>query len=124
MKKKFIIISSIIICFIGISCRHSVDFSQYPDVKYSTDVNPIIIANCTQRGCHGGADSKRFKLLTYDDVVKHCGIVNGHPEKSNLYTIIRSYSNYNRMPAASYAQLTDDQIKVIYLWIGQGAKNN
>lgn len=124
MKKIFIVIFSSLLCLITVACRHTIDFSQYPTVSYASDINPIIIANCTQSDCHGSVERRKFELLSYDDVMKHCGIVSGDPYKSKLYTIIKSFNKDNRMPIDPYPQLTDDQIKLIYLWIGQGAKNN
>jgi hypothetical protein len=124
MKKIVFVILSSVLFFIGFGCRHTIDFSQYPEVKYSTDVSPIITANCTQDGCHGSNRSKRFKLLTYDDVINHCKVISGQPEKSNLYSVVRSLNKNNRMPVDPLPQLTDNQIKTIYLWIGEGAKNN
>jgi hypothetical protein len=114
---------SIIISF-GIGCKHGIDYTQYPEIKYSTDVAPIIIANCTQDGCHGSTNSESFKLLTYDDLILHGEVKSGKPEKSKLYSVIKSLNNDIRMPVPPLAPLTDEQIKIIYLWIGQGAKNN
>jgi hypothetical protein len=120
MKQKRIFIYCLIV-LLGSACKHAVDYSSYPEVKYSTDVNPIIIANCTQSGCHGTIAPRRFDLLTYQNVANQ--VVPDKPNQSELYTVIRDIGN-NRMPTPPLPALTDDQIKTIYLWIGQGAKNN
>lgn len=52
------------------------------------------------------------------------GITAGSPENSQVYTSLKSYSEENRMPLKPYDQLSEDQILRIYVWIGQGAKNN
>lgn len=120
MKRKNIFIS----CFIVLSafaCKHSIDYSQYPEVKYSTDINPVIISNCTQSGCHGSANTSEFDLLTYEHVIKQ--VEAGKPLKSELYEVISDIGN-SRMPSPPLPALTDNEIKTIYLWIAQGAKNN
>jgi hypothetical protein len=125
MKTKSILFALALFSLIGISaCRHTVDYSQFPEVKYSTDVNPIIIANCTQSRCHGLVESERFDLLTYDNVIRHGGIVAGKPHKSNFYNVISTLNPYNIMPVPPQPALTDEQIKTVFLWIAQGAKNN
>ncbi len=124
MNRIVIVIFCMILVFGAMSCRHTVDYSQYPEVKYSTDVSPVISANCTQSGCHGSVDFRRFSLLTYDDLIQHTHVVSGKPEQSNLYSVIRTLNKNNRMPVDPLPPLTDDQIKMIYLWIAQGAKNN
>ena len=106
------------------SCRHKPNFNSLTTVKYSTDIAPIIISNCTQSSCHGNINTKKFKLLTYDDVIKHCEVNAGSPEKSKLYSVITTYNSSEIMPTQPYSQLTDKQIQKIYVWIGQGASNN
>jgi hypothetical protein len=93
-------------------------------VSYSIDIQPIIISNCTQSGCHGSAHSEEFELLSYNDLIKHTGVNAGSPETSNLYSVIRSYNSEIIMPRMPYNPLTEKQIQLIYIWIGQGALNN
>jgi hypothetical protein len=45
----------------------------------------------------------------------------GKPFDSKLYNVITNLS-FNKMPPAG--NMSDDQIKVIYIWILQGAKEN
>jgi uncharacterized membrane protein len=101
------------------SCAHEAVIPNSPEISFSTDVQGIIIGNCTQSGCHAsGSDHESFSLVTYDDVMK---IVSpGNARNSRLYESIKQKS----MPPSSAASLTDQQIKYIYLWIEQGAKNN
>lgn len=125
MKKKSILVGVAVIAVIAISaCRHTVDYNQFPEVKFSTDINPIIIANCTQDGCHGSVNHEEFKLLTYDDVMNYGGVSAGNPHSSNLYSVISTLNKYNIMPPPPIPALSDTQIKTVYLWIAQGAKNN
>ena len=102
-------------------CRHKTDFEAYPQVSYMNDVNPILSGNCTQSGCHDG--NSQFGLSAYSDVVRDDIVVPSDPQKSQLYRLIKSLGG-DRMPQPPQVRLSDQQIKTIYLWIGQGAKNN
>jgi hypothetical protein len=122
MKKyKVLLVGFVLIAIV--SCKHSVNFSDYPEVSFSNDVGPVIIGNCTQSGCHGVSGDRR-KLVTYSDIASSQMVTPGSPSKSSLYKVISSLSKFNVMPVPPLAPLTDTQIEKIYLWIGQGAKNN
>ena len=110
--------------FLITSCKHKTNFDTMSKVSYSTDIQPIIISNCAQSGCHGSVHSEEFKLLTYNDLIKHTEVKAGSPETSNLYSVIRSYDSETIMPRLPYNPLTEKQIQLIYIWIGQGALNN
>ncbi|MGZ3899007.1 MAG: hypothetical protein ACXVNO_02825 [Bacteroidia bacterium] len=112
-------------CVFGLfSCKHPVSFKDFPEVSYGKDIQPIIIANCTQSGCHGTKEFERFKLTGYDDLMKYTRIEAGNPENSRLYEVITTYNAEDLMPPKPYAHLSDKQVELIYVWIGQGAKNN
>lgn len=120
----------IIIGFVLGSCKHKTNFESIAEVSYSSSIAPIINSNCTFSGCHGGGhnnsnyeDEETFELTSYNDVVKH-GIEPGSPEKSEFYLVLKSYNQEKVMPRKPYNQLTEKQIQLIYVWIGQGAKNN
>lgn len=110
--------------FFFISCKHKSNFSAFPEVGYNKSIEPIIISNCTQSGCHGSDNYEEFELLSYNQLMKNCEIVAGSPDKSKLLKVITSYNNFEVMPAKPYNRLTEKQIELIYVWIGQGAKNN
>ncbi len=105
------------------SCKHKTEFQNIPEVKYSTDIAPIISSNCTFSGCHGSASTESFDLLSYEHVIA-AGIKSGKPNTSKLYQSLKSYNTEKMMPKKPYNYLTEKQIQLIYLWIGQGAKNN
>lgn len=122
-KLKLIILGltlSLTIC----SCKHKTNFDSIATVKYSTDIEPIITGNCTFSGCHGDINSKKFKLLTYAALIDHCDVNAGSPETSKLYDVITALTGEKAMPVKPYNQLSEKQIQLIYIWIGQGAKNN
>lgn len=105
------------------SCKHEVDVAVEPAISFGTQVKPIISANCTQSGCHGPVNPQRFQLLTYDDVIQHGGVANTDPVDTKLYQVIVGKKE-DVMPPSPYSPLDDSQIKVILLWMRQGAKNN
>ncbi len=106
------------------SCKHKTNFSGLATVSYSQHIQPIINSNCTQSGCHGLQNQEDFGLLTYSDLIKHTEIAAGSPEQSELYHVIRSYNSEKVMPRPPYRPLSEKQIQLIYVWIGQGALNN
>ena len=122
-KKSISPLFSVIIITIGLaSCKHKTDFNSLTEVSYSRDISPIISSNCAYSGCHGDSNFVHFSLVTYE------GLANGHivpgsPEKSRLYQNLITYGD-DIMPKKPYSELTEKQIQLIYVWIGQGVKNN
>jgi uncharacterized membrane protein len=121
-KNKFILL---VFCtaLLG-SCSHRADTQAWPQVSFKGEIQPVVVANCTANGCHGtsnGNQEELFPLVTYQDVITI--VQPGDARSSRLYTSITGNSE-NIMPPASQAMLTDNQIKQIYLWIEEGAKNN
>ena len=107
-----------------VACQHKPTVPETPVISFSNDVQPIIIGNCTQSGCHGGGsgrDSARA-LLTYNEVMKYGEVTPGNAQNSRLFTTIAPNNFQNQMPPKT--QLSNQQILTIYLWILQGAKNN
>src|ERR1022692_2945152 len=118
------IIYLFILLFALASCRHSPVIPETPAMSFAKDVQPIIIANCTASGCHGSIHPKRIQFETYDDVMKL--VSPGNALGSSIYQVITGKGLSTLMPptSSSQGQLTDAQLKVIYLWIMQGAKDN
>ena len=121
MKRIYLILFSLTIL---LGCKHKTNFNELPTVSYSKDIQPIIISNCTQSGCHGSKNQEEFELLSYNDLIKNCEVTAGSPENSKLFEVITTYNKENVMPRKPYNTLTEKQIQLIYVWIGQGAKNN
>ena len=115
----FFIIATVVIL---VSCKHKTDFNSLTEVSYSKDIAPIINSNCAFSGCHGTTNFVHFSLVTYEGL-ENGHIVPGSPEKSRLYQAIKSYGD-GIMPKKPYSELTENQIQLIYVWIGQGVKNN
>lgn len=111
------------VLFVFASCKHKTNFNDLSEVSYSTDVKPIINSNCAFSGCHGDSAYSRFSLTTYDGLING-GITAGSPGKSKLYSTLKTLDEDDIMPRKPYNELTEKQIQLIYVWIGQGAKNN
>ncbi|MBI3518554.1 MAG: hypothetical protein HY062_04255 [Bacteroidetes bacterium] len=105
------------------SCKHKTKFEELLPVSYSTSIAPIISSNCAFSGCHGDSAFQKFSLTSYDALMNG-GISAGSPEKSKIYSVIKSLDKDKIMPKQPYAELSEKQIQLIYIWIGQGAKNN
>ena len=104
------------------SCKHKTNFEELTEVSYASNVAPIINSNCSFSGCHGDAGFTKFSLTSYDGLMS-AGISAGSPEKSKLYRTLKTLGD-DIMPKKPYEELTEKQIQLIYVWIGQGAKNN
>ena len=105
-----------------LSCVHKSDIPSEPQISFSQQVQPIIIGNCTQEGCHGtnkGGEEERLELLTYANVARL--VSPGNARQSRLYRAITG-NGAGTMPPAGY--MSEANIQTIYLWIEQGAKNN
>jgi len=98
-----------------------------PAIDFNREIRPILSASCYQ--CHGPDHNKRkadLRLDTHDGlfrVVEGTTVVApGKPETSELVHRITTDDVLERMPPAkSAARLTPAQIKLIELWIRQGA---
>lgn len=110
------------ISILSVSCRHTSDSPVSPVVNFRSDVQSILIGNCTQGGCHGSIDNRRFSLVTYDDVMASGTVIPGDAHNSNLFKAITGRNSI--MPKSPQTPLNDDQVRYIYIWIAQGAKNN
>lgn len=116
---------SIVIIVAGlmlVSCKQKPNFESLAEVSYAKDIAPIIISNCTSSGCHGDSQYEKFSLTSYSKLMNG-GISAGSPEKSELYATLKSLGD-DIMPKKPNNELSEKQIQLIYIWIGQGAKNN
>jgi hypothetical protein len=104
------------------SCKHKTNFEELPEVSYAGSIAPIMSSNCAFSGCHGDSAYKKISITTYKTLLNG-GITPGSPEKSKLYSTLKSLGD-DIMPKRPYNELTEKQIQLVYVWIGQGAKNN
>jgi len=101
--------------FVLVSCKHKANIPLEPAISFTEQVQPIIVNNCAQSKCHDG-NGRSFSLINYSKIMHK--VNPGNAANSRLYTSIIDRS----MPPNS--PLTDEQAKLIYTWIMQGAKNN
>lgn len=121
-KIKFAFVAAIILLAQN-ACTHKTDLTNIREVSFSNDIQPILSGNCTQSNCHAGG-GRLFSLRTYDDVISEGHVKAGDPHGSELYQTINNSLLVTAMPPSPQPPLTTDQIKLIYTWILQGAKNN
>jgi mono/diheme cytochrome c family protein len=94
-------------------------------VSFKSHVAPILLQRC--QGCHGAEKVKgEYRLDSFDRLMKagaseDAPIVAGKPDKSELYRLITSADEDERMPKKG-DPLTKEQVALIGRWIGQGAK--
>lgn len=93
-------------------------------VTFQHDIYPIMLSGCEQSGCHDSTGNETFTLINYSDLMNENLIVPGKPKKSRLYQVITTATGESFMPRLPYGPLTDRQIRLIYIWIAQGAKDN
>jgi hypothetical protein len=97
-------------------------------LKFSQDIAPILVANCT--GCHSGSGrglrQGKLDLSTFEKLQKgtlaHKVISAGRPDESSLVARIKEEDDRRRMPLGRNRPLTDEAIARIELWVKQGAK--
>ena len=93
------------------------------EVEFNRDVRPILSDKCFT--CHGPDPAKRKANLRFDLESSAAGvIVPGDTANSRLYQRINSDNKATRMPPeyAGHDKLVPADIKVIRVWIEQGAK--
>ncbi|MCX6311262.1 MAG: hypothetical protein NT084_06440 [Bacteroidetes bacterium] len=124
MKKVIVVIMLVSAFSFFFSCTHQPILPDH-QVSYQTDIKPIFISGCQQSGCHdsvGSGHGEAFPLVTYNDVARR--VVPGQPKQSRIYQSVTTGSGEEFMPRPPYSPLTDRQIKLLFIWIAQGAKDN
>lgn len=79
---------------------------------YTTDIKPIITANCSFSGCHGnGSQSGGVNLNSYANVVNEA-------QQAQFLGAIKHESGFSSMPQGR-SKLSNSQIEAIECWIDQ-----
>jgi len=97
-------------------------------VQFNRHIRPILTDKCLH--CHGPDENSREGDLRLDDdqelILDRGGyhvVVAGKPQKSELYLRLTTQDKEEQMPPVdSEKQLTTEEIKLIRLWIEQGAE--
>ena len=111
-------LTAALFCF----CKHEPVIDSLPIVSFSTAVKPIISGNCTQGGCHDSYGQPPLTL--YSDLLKNDMVRPFDAYGSRLYISLCSQNKDEVMPRPPAAPLTDLQVRTIFIWITQGAKDN
>lgn len=118
--KWYLIESLILMAFIVLvqtSCHHKPVIPDTPSISFKKQIQPLFANNCALSGCHDGFEAK--PLYYYNDIMLHIDPGNAH--NSSIYQRITSLGP-DAMPLTG--SLSEEQIKLIYAWIMQGAKDN
>jgi len=113
MKSKFLWISIFSLLLTGF--YSSVNAQK---VDFNTQIKPLLEHHCME--CHN-ADGDSYPIEVKDDAFSF--IVEGEPEESDMYLVMVTDDEDDRMPPADYErQMSDDQIELIKTWIADGAE--
>ena len=103
-----------------------------PRVSYQRDVRPIFVDKCID--CHSppygeGYAKTGLDLRSYESLMKGSVygpvIVPGNSKKSPLNMLVEGRAgDLSRVLKRQHDPMTDEEIKMIRLWVKQGAKNN
>lgn len=100
-------------------------------VSFSSQIHPIIEANCIK--CHHpggeGYEASGLNMQTYDGLMKGTKfgpvIKPGDAVSSTLIILINGRADPSiNMPHGNNKPLSKEQIKLFEQWVNQGAKNN
>ena len=121
------------VCFLVLFFQAVITGCQtQPKVSYSQDVYPILARNCIE--CHRPPDGKGFvktglNMESYETLMAGTFygpvIVPGDSRKSILNMLIEQRADDSmRMPHNSNEPLKDHEVRLVQLWVRQGAHNN
>jgi hypothetical protein len=102
------------------ACSREPDLTGVPEVTYSNDIKRILNGNCNFPACHGVGGGEGG-LNTYEEVMGQ--VMPGDARGSYLYRLVTEKTAV-KMPPSGYPRVSQEDIRLIYLWIEQGAKNN
>jgi hypothetical protein len=124
MKKIIFVLFAAMPFVIVFACRHD-EILPEQQASFQDDVLPIILATCQDSNCHANHPDAQFPLVDYQTIMENGSIKEFEPENSELYERISLPADDDkRMPKSPRQPLSDRNIRMIYVWIKQGAKNN
>ena len=115
----------VVVIFQG--CTHQSQQTEVvPQVRFSGDILPILRADCAiNSGCHLGSNNTNLHInfadsAAYLTILSKQLVSTSNPTASLLYVQV----NTGTMPLAPYPALSQADVRLILLWIQQGAQNN
>ncbi len=134
MKKYLLLVMILIIAW---SCKHDAiipdsslnptisEFCDADTVYFVNDIQPLINSTCATSGCHDDQTAEHgVQLTSYSNIIQTGKVRPYRPEDSELYEVLFGKKDNKIMPPPPQSPLTEEQKKLIYDWISQGAKNN
>jgi hypothetical protein len=113
-------------CLVVVAC------ATKQHINYQRDVRPIVVDKCID--CHSppygeGYTKTGLDLGSYESLMKGSVygpvVVPGNSKKSPLNMLVEGRAgDLSRVLKRQHNPMTDDEIKVIRLWVEQGAQNN
>lgn len=138
MKKIYLSILSLsAICFLN-SCYYDNLKELHPEaaitqnncdtsgvISYSSQIVPILTANCTQSGCHNGTGSGARNLNDYNETAASATNGNVTGDGGSLYSSITwdGINTTEQMPQGG-SKISECDIAKIKKWAAAGAPNN
>jgi hypothetical protein len=123
MKKLYVLlILACVPALVFFGCKHDPVLPEQ-QVSFSGDIQPILQMGCMHSGCHSDSANAEFPLTDYESVMENGDVKAGEPLDSDLYEVLVEEDAEDRMPK-DRPPLSDRNIKLIYIWIAQGAQNN
>ena len=109
MKPKSLLIISILLITLFLSCKNNVEevYDCAEVISYTQTIRPIIDNNCME--CHNGEDNSIPNWTTYQEIKSYA-------------SKIQELTFERIMPKEG--SLTSNEIETIYCWVEQGALNN
>ncbi len=94
-------------------------------IYFNQQILPILLNTCATTGCHDPITKEDGVVLnSFENVIRTGDIKAFDPGGSKLYKAITERDLKKRMPPPPMNELNTDQIKLIFDWINQGAKND
>lgn len=104
----------------------------HPQISFRSDVYPILESNCVD--CHVPPRGKGYRksglnLENYESLMAGTVfgpvIVPGDSKKSTLNRLVEGRADASlRMPHNADEPLTEHEIRILHLWVEQGARDN
>ena len=113
-------------------CLYFSGCATAPQISYQRDVHPIFLDKCI--ACHTPPNGEGYKrsgldLKSYETLMKGSiygpAIVPGNSRKSPLNMLVEGRAgNLSSEMKIRHTPITDHEIKILHLWVEQGARNN
>ena len=105
------------------------DDNLIPDktVSYKMHIQPVLNIKCAVTGCHNSESmAGGFSAQSWTDIYRLPLIDIGVPNNSYLYMTVKGLGGLPIMPpiGASVYPMSEKEVKGLYTWILEGAKNN